>query len=223
MYPQLRCFCLGIRGDTSQLEIDTDRLSTRRNILHAGVNILLAWRQMFWSEYPTGMETNVLGFVECQRKQMPISLLVRAMSSHHHQPHCTRTHQIGPLILVATTFFFIRFLVLCTLSTHVSQPQPPQISINIYVYQPDEINGLKELLYGRDRNLKGHWGTHSGYQSNALFLLIWRPQSHLCFPQEVILGTESGQLHELAVNDKDKKEKWRKELVSHPSTLGARA
>ena len=96
----------------------------------------------------------------------------RAMSHHQHQPLCTRTHQIGALLLVATTFFFTRMLSTSTLSTsvvHVSQPRfqwgQSQLSLKIYVYQEDEIDGLKELLRGRDAKitdeacLKGQWGS----------------------------------------------------------------
>jgi len=91
---------------------------------------------------------------------------------HHHQPLCTRTHQIGALILVTATFFFTRLLSPCTLSTgvvHVSHPQlqwgQSQLSLKIYIYEPEEINGLNELLHGRDGKvteeacLKGQWGT----------------------------------------------------------------
>ncbi|XP_047177245.1 probable glucuronoxylan glucuronosyltransferase F8H isoform X2 [Vigna umbellata] len=97
----------------------------------------------------------------------------RAMPPHHHQqPLCTRTHQIGALLLVTTTFFFTRLLSPCTLSTsvvHVSHPQlqwgQSQLSLKIYVYEPEEINGLNNLLHGRDGKvteeacLKGQWGT----------------------------------------------------------------
>ncbi|WVY90125.1 hypothetical protein V8G54_035639 [Vigna mungo] len=76
---------------------------------------------------------------------------------HHHQPLCTRTHQIGALLLVTTTFFFTRLLSPCTLSTsvvHLSHPQlqwgQSQLSLKIYVYEPEEINGLNNLLHGRD-------------------------------------------------------------------------
>ncbi|XP_022638079.1 probable glucuronoxylan glucuronosyltransferase F8H isoform X2 [Vigna radiata var. radiata] len=96
----------------------------------------------------------------------------RAMPPHNHQPLCTRTHQIGALLLVTTTFFFTRLLSPCTLSTsvvHLSHPQlqwgQSQLSLKIYVYEPEEINGLNNLLHGRDGKvteeacLKGQWGT----------------------------------------------------------------
>ncbi|XP_027330466.1 probable beta-1,4-xylosyltransferase IRX10 [Abrus precatorius] len=105
----------------------------------------------------------------------------RAMPAHHHhQPLCTRTHQIGSLLLVAATFFFTRLFdhsfAPCTLSTdavHVSQSKllgphrwpESQVFLKIYVYDPEEINGLKELMHGRDGKiteqacLKGQWGT----------------------------------------------------------------
>nr|GEW81580.1 probable glucuronosyltransferase GUT1 [Tanacetum cinerariifolium] len=92
---------------------------------------------------------------------------------------CTRTHQIGALALITITFFTTRLL-------NNPQQQPlssyPVISsegddgwpergygtrldLKVYVYEEDEIDGIKLLLYGRDGNvkadacLKGQWGT----------------------------------------------------------------
>ncbi|KAL9245105.1 hypothetical protein vseg_018793 [Gypsophila vaccaria] len=107
----------------------------------------------------------------------------------HHQHHaCTRTHQIGALALIAVTFFTTRFLF-----TDRSLARPPllhasggdaavrfdldrafawpetgygaHLRLKVYVYGEDEVDGLKELMYGRDRSispdscLKGQWGT----------------------------------------------------------------
>eukprot|EP00258_Populus_trichocarpa_P040353 XP_024456372.1 probable glucuronoxylan glucuronosyltransferase F8H isoform X2 [Populus trichocarpa] len=114
----------------------------------------------------------------------------RIFSSHHHNtPPCTRSHQIGALLLVASTFFLTRLFdhpfSTCPPSSlnhdHTSQnvvhfsdggylswPQMgygTHLSLKIYVYEEDEIDGLKELLRGRegkisaDACVKGQWGT----------------------------------------------------------------
>ncbi|KAI4337913.1 hypothetical protein L6164_016277 [Bauhinia variegata] len=103
----------------------------------------------------------------------------------HHQPNCTRTHQIGCLFLVFTTFFLTRLFdhsfTPCDLpveqvrtSQDLVQVGPQswpvrgygsQLFLKIYVYDVEEIDGLKALLYGRDGKitedacLKGQWGT----------------------------------------------------------------
>ncbi|KAF8377114.1 hypothetical protein HHK36_030487 [Tetracentron sinense] len=105
-----------------------------------------------------------------------------------HQSLCTRTHQIGALILISTTFFFTRIFDQsfnsCNFSSNdarksgdlffvnnggsVSWPERGygfRLSLKIYVYDELEIDGLKELMYGRDGKisadscLKGQWGT----------------------------------------------------------------
>ncbi|KAB5568513.1 hypothetical protein DKX38_002306 [Salix brachista] len=114
----------------------------------------------------------------------------RIFSLHHHTSlPCTRAHQIGALLLIATTFFLTRLFdqsfSTCPPSSlnhdhsspnvvHVSDggslswPQRgygSHLSLKIYVYEEDEIDGLKELLRGRDGKisadacLKGQWGT----------------------------------------------------------------
>ncbi|KAJ6405436.1 hypothetical protein OIU84_013405 [Salix udensis] len=114
----------------------------------------------------------------------------RIFSLHHHTSlPCTRAHQIGALLLIATTFFLTRLFdqsfSTCPPSSlnhdhsspnvvHVSDggslswPQRgygSHLSLKLYVYEEDEIDGLKELLRGRDGKisadacLKGQWGT----------------------------------------------------------------
>ncbi|KAJ6730585.1 EXOSTOSIN FAMILY PROTEIN [Salix viminalis] len=114
----------------------------------------------------------------------------RIFSLHHHTSlPCTRAHQIGALLLIATTFFLTRLFdqsfSTCPPSSlnhdhsspnvvHVSDggslswPQRgygSHLSLKIYVYEEGEIDGLKELLRGRDGKisadacLKGQWGT----------------------------------------------------------------
>ncbi|KAF5444628.1 hypothetical protein F2P56_033748, partial [Juglans regia] len=94
----------------------------------------------------------------------------------HQTPVCTRTHQIGSLLLVFATFFLTRLLdrsfppcpnfssdrFPTTSQNHVgfsghggSLSWPDRgygshISLKIYVYDEDEIDGLKSLMYGRD-------------------------------------------------------------------------
>ncbi|KAL0016238.1 hypothetical protein SO802_003307 [Lithocarpus litseifolius] len=109
----------------------------------------------------------------------------------HHAPLCTRTHQIGSLLLVLTTFFLTRLLdrSFSTTFDHVSissgssraisftdtsgpvslswpeRGYGSHLSLKIYVYDENEIDGLKPLMYGRDGRitaegcLKGQWGT----------------------------------------------------------------
>ncbi|WCJ43433.1 Exostosin family protein [Euphorbia peplus] len=110
--------------------------------------------------------------------------------THHHAPPCTRTHQIGALLLIAATFFITRLFTpsLPTITYpsnhHSSSPSNipvhvtadgslawPQrgygmhVDIKIYVYEEHEIDGLKELIRGRDGKIsadvcvKGQWGT----------------------------------------------------------------
>ncbi|KAJ7959235.1 Exostosin family protein [Quillaja saponaria] len=108
---------------------------------------------------------------------------VRPMGAHH-QPLCTRTHQIASVFLVVSTFFFTRLFdhsfAPCNLSADqfrtsqdltqgpVSWPERGYgslLSLKIYVYDEEEIDGLKALMYGRDGKitanacLKGQWGT----------------------------------------------------------------
>ncbi|CAB4289148.1 unnamed protein product [Prunus armeniaca] len=95
---------------------------------------------------------------------------------HHHQPLCTRTHQIGALLLVAATFFFtslfdrsfrpcashfstVDLIPTSRSSVHVSDGRDllwphrgygPHLDLKIYVYDDLEIDGLKALMHGRD-------------------------------------------------------------------------
>ncbi|XP_030951593.1 probable glucuronosyltransferase Os02g0520750 [Quercus lobata] len=110
----------------------------------------------------------------------------------HHAPLCTRTHQIGSLLIVLSTFILTRLLdrSLSTTFDHVSissgssraisftdtsgsvvslswpeRGYGSHLSLKIYVYDENEIDGLKPLMYGRDGRitaegcLKGQWGT----------------------------------------------------------------
>lgn len=115
----------------------------------------------------------------------------RIFTPYHHSP-CTRTHQIGAILLVAATFVLTRLfdqtLSPCNYSSSLdryhSSPQNllrisdgggslswpqrgygSQMSLKIYIYDENEIEGLKLLLYGRDGAIsadscvKGQWGT----------------------------------------------------------------
>ncbi|XP_024024998.1 probable beta-1,4-xylosyltransferase IRX10 [Morus notabilis] len=101
--------------------------------------------------------------------------------------HCTRTHQIGALLLVAATFFLSRIFdspcdgfPSADLSRPLRSELPsfhggdfswplrgygPHLDLKIYVYDENEIEGLKALMYGRDgkisavKCMKGQWGT----------------------------------------------------------------
>lgn len=104
---------------------------------------------------------------------------------------CTRTHQIGALLLITTTFFLTRLFDQSFSPCHsssvnqdgishrnhvhisdggrsISWPERgygSHLSLKIYVYDENEIDGLKLLLYGRDGAIsadscvKGQWGT----------------------------------------------------------------
>ncbi|XP_034677451.1 probable beta-1,4-xylosyltransferase IRX10 [Vitis riparia] len=114
----------------------------------------------------------------------------RAFTSHTHHGLCTRTHQIAALALIIVTFFLTRLLdqSFSSCASQASVAQLPgsrtvlrvngggslswpergygsQLSLKIYVYEEDEIDGLKSLLYGRDGSIPtevcvtGQWGT----------------------------------------------------------------
>ncbi|OWM89002.1 hypothetical protein CDL15_Pgr024020 [Punica granatum] len=105
----------------------------------------------------------------------------------HHQAPCTRAHQVGALLLVAGTYFLTRlldgFLASCPIADQTGPPghlvrltdggslfwpssgYGAQLSLKVYVYEEDEIDGLRELMRGRegkitaDACVKGQWGT----------------------------------------------------------------
>ncbi|KAM7514724.1 hypothetical protein LguiA_004307 [Lonicera macranthoides] len=117
-----------------------------------------------------------------------------------HNPPCTRSHQILSLALVIVTFFLTRLFDQFTSSsscTNYSSPSHvqfrsgdgvvrfnggewplrgygPHLSVKIYVYAENEIDGLKQLLYGRegkisaDSCLKGQWGTQTIFPSDVI-------------------------------------------------------
>ncbi|XP_077238668.1 putative glycosyltransferase At5g25310 [Tasmannia lanceolata] len=104
------------------------------------------------------------------------SLNKNRISLSSHSP-CTRTHQIGALALIVSTFFLTRtldrsFSSFCNLSSSIYEnPHPLKensgslLSLKIYVYEESEIDGLSELMHGRDGKIstdscaKGQWGT----------------------------------------------------------------
>ncbi|XVE60199.1 hypothetical protein DITRI_Ditri05aG0108700 [Diplodiscus trichospermus] len=116
----------------------------------------------------------------------------RVFSAHPQNTPCTRTHKIGALILITATFFFTRLFDQsfspspCNLNYdgssqnanlhvaktngggHLLWPERgygSHLSLKIYVYDENEIDGLKDLLYGKDGTisshacLKGQWGS----------------------------------------------------------------
>ncbi|KAK1394479.1 putative beta-1,4-xylosyltransferase IRX10 [Heracleum sosnowskyi] len=104
----------------------------------------------------------------------------RVFGSGHSNPSCTRTHQIGALGLIFTTFFTTRLVDQLSRSTSSSSFEYKsqndgvawaergygrQLSLKIYVYDENEIEGLKQLMYGRDGKIsvdmciKGQWAT----------------------------------------------------------------
>ncbi|ERN19913.1 probable beta-1,4-xylosyltransferase IRX10 [Amborella trichopoda] len=106
------------------------------------------------------------------------------------QTQCNRTHQLGALAIAILTFFITRLIDNPLTSCSLRSPTDPtlsernsidlvsngrlnwpehgygsSLSLRIYVYEEREIDGLKNLLYGRDGSitanacLKGQWGT----------------------------------------------------------------
>lgn len=114
----------------------------------------------------------------------------RFFSPHHHNHTiCTRTNQIAALALVVATFFLTRLfdhsLGPCSSSypnsfSDANQRNDPNdvvrfggygnlLNLKIYVYDEDEIEGLKLLMHGRegkisaDACVKGQWGTQVAF------------------------------------------------------------
>ncbi|XP_047067928.1 probable glucuronosyltransferase Os03g0107900 [Lolium rigidum] len=136
-----------------------------------------------------------------------------------HHPHCTRAHQAGALLLVAVTFLLTRLL---------SAPPPPfptsrsatqgpwldlaphQDHLRIYVYNEDEIDGLRALLRGRDNTvsaatcLKGQWGTQVKIHQLLLksrFRTLDKDEAHLFFvPSYVKCVRMTGALTDKEIN-----------------------
>ena len=96
-------------------------------------------------------------------------------------PTCSRGHQIGALLLVVLTALITRIIdrafppsapsnfsstYLRSAPTEQNEdPYGSRLSLKIYVYEDHEIEGLRELMRGRDGTispdscLKGQWGT----------------------------------------------------------------
>lgn len=107
-----------------------------------------------------------------------------SLNPHHHAT-CTRTHQIVALGLVLATFSLTRLFdhslgpgssLYHNSFSDANQYSAPDnvvrfggygtnLNLKIYVYDEDEIEDLKLLLYGRDGKIsaeacvKGQWGT----------------------------------------------------------------
>ncbi|KAL5776756.1 hypothetical protein ACOSP7_009682 [Xanthoceras sorbifolium] len=100
----------------------------------------------------------------------------RVLSPHHRTP-CTPTHQIFALLLIVITYFITSLSLDQDRSSqkllrfngrYLSWPERgfgSHLSLKIYVYDEDEIDGLDTLMYGTGLNLtaedcdKGQWGT----------------------------------------------------------------
>lgn len=137
------------------------------------------------------------------RRMASVNNKGRPFGAHHNPPLCTRSHQIGALLLVCTTFFLTRALDrLLVPSSHnpfdgfrqphyavqsnddgsISWPERgygSHLSLKIYVYDETEIQGLKALMYGRDGKitaaacLKGQWGTQVFFWLFLLYFYIY--------------------------------------------------
>ncbi|XP_072989423.1 probable glucuronosyltransferase Os03g0107900 isoform X1 [Typha latifolia] len=124
------------------------------------------------------------------RSRSPFSFSGGGVGGYHHPPPCTRAHQIGALALVAVTFLITRSLdrfllphssppflsssssssysMLFDSSSSLTWPSRgygSRLDLKIYVYDDAEIDGLRELMRGRDGRIspesciKGQWGT----------------------------------------------------------------
>ncbi|KAL4284354.1 hypothetical protein GQ457_16G021560 [Hibiscus cannabinus] len=112
---------------------------------------------------------------------------------HHHGAHCTNTHQVGALLLIVATLLVARLFDHLPSALHsngsqfnlqdrsprklsrfnggrgyLSWPQRgygSHLSLKIYVYDENEIEVLKPLMYGKEGNVDvdicylGQWGT----------------------------------------------------------------
>uniref|UniRef100_A0ACD5WQP5 Uncharacterized protein n=1 Tax=Avena sativa TaxID=4498 RepID=A0ACD5WQP5_AVESA len=139
-----------------------------------------------------------------------------------HHPHCTRAHQAGALLLVAVTFLLTRLFSappppFPTSRSHSATPgpwldlTPHQDHLRIYVYDEDEIGGLRALLRGRDHTvsaatcLKGQWGTQVKIHQLLLksrFRTLDKEEAHLFFvPSYVKCVRMTGALTDKEINN----------------------
>ncbi|RZC63444.1 hypothetical protein C5167_025199 [Papaver somniferum] len=173
-------------------------------------------------------------------------------SSNNHSV-CTRTNQILALILITTTFFLTRiFNQYCAnnysssainkSSSHdlyfINNGWPNrgfgnQLSLKIYVYEENEIDGLKELMYGRDCQitvdscLKGQWGTQVKIHQMLLksrFRTLKKEEADLFFvPTYVKCVRMMGGLTDKEINSTYVKEFYNPELGSRiPAAFDSR-
>ncbi|TKW17787.1 hypothetical protein SEVIR_5G391100v4 [Setaria viridis] len=136
-----------------------------------------------------------------------------------HQHACSRSHQVGALLLVAATFLLTRLFDRLLLDT--SSPSSSSFPLNaarpssspdlrIYVYSEDEIQGLRTLLRGRDGTvaaatcLKGQWGTQVKIHQLLLksrFRTFNKDQANLFFvPSYVKCVRMTGALNDKEIN-----------------------
>ncbi|XP_068665806.1 probable glycosyltransferase At5g25310 [Aristolochia californica] len=135
----------------------------------------------------------------------------------------TRTHQIGALALIVITFFLTRIYnqslsssgCLFAVSSDGTASWPVRgygtdLSLKIYVYEENEIDGLKELMRGRDGKivadscLKGQWGTQVKIHRLLLkskFRTLRKEQADLFFvPSYVKCTRMMGGLNDKEIN-----------------------
>ncbi|XP_037423195.1 probable glucuronosyltransferase Os03g0107900 [Triticum dicoccoides] len=129
-------------------------------------------------------------------------------------PQCTPAHQAGALLLVAVTFLLTRLL--SAPPPHPPFPTPgPRLSaaadhLRVYVYAEDEVDGLRELLRGRDGAvsaatcLKGQWGTQVKIHQLLLrsrYRTLDKDEAHLFFvPSYVKCVRMTGGLTDKEIN-----------------------
>ncbi|XP_050230356.1 probable beta-1,4-xylosyltransferase IRX10 [Mercurialis annua] len=148
----------------------------------------------------------------------------RIFTSHNQPPpSCTRTHQVGALLLITATFFLTRLfdqsqsisetLINGDGSGSFTWPQRgygTHLSLKIYIYEETEIDGLTELLHGRDGKItadacvKGQWGTQVKIHrllSNSRFRTRKKEEADLFFvPSYVKCVRMFGGLNDKEIN-----------------------
>ncbi|KAG6509373.1 hypothetical protein ZIOFF_027360 [Zingiber officinale] len=140
---------------------------------------------------------------------------------------CGRSHKIGAIVLVVATFLVTRALdrLSCDFPSPSSAASPAlfdrssgylswpersygsRLDLKIYVYEEQEIDGLRELMRGRDGRippdacLKGQWGTQLA-KSGWLEFLSTVSGSRWWLGAQVELCIEEVKIHQLLLKSR---------------------
>nr|DAD39940.1 TPA_asm: hypothetical protein HUJ06_014263 [Nelumbo nucifera] len=140
------------------------------------------------------------------------------------QSLCTRTHQIGALALVVTTFFVTRIFDQTFNSCNYSpfelkrshdlflpgnggfvswpgQGYGSHLDLKIYVYDENEIDGLKELMFGRDGKISADSCVKGQLLLKSRFWTLKKEEADLFFvPAYVKCVRMMGGLHDKEIS-----------------------